>query len=468
MSVKPRLGVPNGMRDFSPREKLRRDYIFRTLGDIFREHGYAPLETPAMEHLSTLLGKYGEEGDRLLYRVLDSGDYLRDVSADEVLSLSREALAVRMCGKGLRYDLTVPLARYVVEHWHELPRPFKRYQIAPVWRADRPQRGRYREFYQCDIDTVGSDSLLCEVDLIEVAYRAFEALGIRTRMQINNRKILTALAIALGAVEKLTALTVAIDKLEKVGLLVMMDELERAGFTDEQRECLGGLLSEQGSLDERLRSLEKFFERDPVSLELGALGVTELREVVEGAAVLGIGDYVDFDLSLARGLSYYTGAIFEVRAQDVSIGSVCGGGRYDNLTGIFGLGGVSGVGISFGADRIYDCLQELDLFPLSVDESLDVLVTNLGSESRDQLLCLSRDLREAGLRCSYYADGGRLKRQLDYANRMSASWVVLCGADELGRGVLQLKKMSTGVQEEIAFDTSAADRIVSRVRGVEA
>lgn len=463
MAIKDRLGVPKGMRDFSPAEKSRRDYIFDTIRGVFSRYGYQPLETPAMEKLDTLLGKYGDEGDRLLYRVLNSGDFLKGIPLQELEHEPRERLASRLCDKGMRYDLTVPLARYVAEHWQELPRPFKRYQLAPVWRADRPQRGRYREFYQCDVDIVGSDSLLCEVELMAIVTRVFSELGIRVDIRVNNRKLLAALALSLGAEESLIPLTVAIDKLDKIGVEGVLTELEKEGFTQGQRERIAALLAVPSGEEAQFEALESCFHSDPRAADLGAKGVSELRELLAHVEALGIGGLVSVDLSLARGLNYYTGAIFEVRARDVTIGSICGGGRYDNLTGIFGLEGVSGVGISFGADRIYDCLEELKAFPARVDQALDLLMTNLSPTSLPTLLSLAETLRNEGFRCACYPDTAKLKKQLDYANRLNARWVVMCGEQEQEQSVVLLKNMSSGEQFPIPIGPGLEGEILIRL-----
>ena len=444
MAQKPTL--PKGTRDFSPVEMLRRNYIFDTIRRIFRSFGYAPLETPAMENLSTLLGKYGDEGDRLLFRILNSGDYAAGLSDEEVRQ------ATKISEKGLRYDLTVPFARYVVQHRGELTLPFKRYQIQPVWRADRPQKGRYREFYQCDVDVVGSRSLLCEAELMDIVARVFRALGIRILLKVNNRKILYGIAETIGHADKMTDITVAIDKLEKIGLDRVKEELRERGLGDEAIARLQPILELSGSNAEKLDRLADIL----AGSETGQRGIDEMRTLFGYAARMGVELDVELDLSLARGLNYYTGAIFEVKALDYAIGSICGGGRYDDLTGIFGLPDTPGVGISFGADRIYDVMTGLGLFPAGLDSSIEVLFVNLGTEEESASLRLLGLLRDAGIAAEIYPEAVRMKKQFEYADRRAVPLVAIVGSDELARGVVTLRRMQTGEQYEVPFDELTA------------
>lgn len=419
MAQKPT--IPKGTRDFSPAEMMRRQYIFDTIKGVFRTYGFAPLETPAMENLSTLLGKYGDEGDKLLFKILNSGDYAVGLTDDEVRRFSK------ISEKGLRYDLTVPFARYVVQHQNELSFPFKRYQIQPVWRADRPQKGRYREFYQCDVDVIGTRSLLCEVELIEIVERVFRALGIRVVLKMNNRKILCGIAEAIGYADKMMDITVAIDKLDKIGLDNVKAELLERGLTQEAIDRLQPILELTGSNMQKLDKLSTLL----AGSEVGMLGIEEMRTLFGYLDRERIDLPVELDLSLARGLNYYTGAIFEVKALDFAIGSICGGGRYDDLTGIFGLKGLSGVGISFGADRIYDVMCALELFPASVNCSTQVLFVNLGSDEETAVLPMLRDLRDAGVAAEIYPESGKMKKQMEYANRRAIPYVVIVGSEEL-------------------------------------
>ena len=433
--------IPKGTRDFSPAEMMRRNYIFDTIRQVFRTYGFAPLETPAMENLSTLLGKYGDEGDKLLFKILNSGDYAAGLSDEEVRSASK------ICEKGLRYDLTVPFARYVVQHQGELTFPFKRYQIQPVWRADRPQKGRYREFYQCDVDVIGTRSLLCEVELVEIVERVFAALGIRVALKMNNRKILYGIAEAIGHADKMTDITVAIDKLEKIGLENVRAELLGRGLSPEAVDRLQPILELSGDNDSKLAQL-----RDVLACsETGLKGIEEMRTVFDCVARLGLAMPVELDLSLARGLNYYTGAIFEVKALDFAIGSISGGGRYDDLTGIFGMPDVSGVGISFGADRIYDVMTGLGLFPAELNCSTRVLFTNLGEAEQAAVLPLLRSVRDAGVPAEIYPDQARMKKQMEYANRRGIPLVAIVGSEELAAGVVTLKDMRTGDQRQVPF-----------------
>lgn len=445
MAQKP--SIPKGTRDFGPEEMIRRNYIFDTIKGVFRLYGFQPLETPAMENLSTLLGKYGDEGDKLLFKILNSGDFLSGVS-DEQLHGNPNALSTRLCEKGLRYDLTVPLARYVVQHQGEISFPFKRYQIQPVWRADRPQKGRYREFYQCDVDVIGSRSLLCEVDLVEIVAKVFQRLGIRVTLKVNNRKILYGIAETIGHADKMIDITVAIDKLEKIGLEAVNGELREKGIDERAIEALQPILSLEGANDAKLARLREILADSPV----GLAGVTETETILSYVETLGTELEIELDLSLARGLNYYTGAIFEVKARDFAIGSICGGGRYDDLTGIFGMPNTSGVGISFGADRIYDVMTGLDLFPDDTKGTTRALMLNFGGEEERVSLRLAKNLREAGIACEVYPESAKMKKQMEYANRRAVPWVVIVGSDELASGRATVKNMATGEQQAVAFD----------------
>lgn len=431
--------IPKGTRDFSPVEMMRRNYIFDTIRSVFRTYGFAPLETPAMENLSTLLGKYGDEGDKLLFKILNSGDYAAGLSDDEVRQASR------ICEKGLRYDLTVPFARYVVQHQSELTFPFKRYQIQPVWRADRPQKGRYREFYQCDVDVIGTRSLLCEVELVEIVDEVFRRLGIRVALKMNNRKILYGIAETIGHADKMMDITVAIDKLDKIGLENVKAELRERGLDDEAVGRLQPILEMSGDNAQKIELLREIL----AGSETGLKGVDEIETVFTHVDRLGLGLPVELDLSLARGLNYYTGAIFEVKALDYAIGSISGGGRYDDLTGIFGMPNLSGVGISFGADRIYDVMTGLGLFPEEVNFSTRVFLTNLGEEEQTAALGLLRQLRQAGIAAEIYPEPGKMKKQMEYANRRSIPYVVIIGSQELEAGVVTLKEMRSGEQRQV-------------------
>ncbi len=433
--------IPKGTRDFSPVEMMRRNYIFDTVKSVFRLYGFAPLETPSMENLSTLLGKYGDEGDKLLFKILNSGDYAASLSDDEVRQASK------ICEKGLRYDLTVPFARYVVQHQGELSFPFKRYQVQPVWRADRPQKGRYREFYQCDVDVIGTRSLLCEVELIEIVERVFRTLGIRVVLKMNHRKILYGIAETIGHADKMTDITVAIDKLEKIGLDNVKAELLDRGLEQAAIDRLQPILELSGDNRQKLAALRAAISAS----ETGAKGIEEMETVLGYVERMGLDLQVDIDLSLARGLNYYTGAIFEVKALDYAIGSICGGGRYDDLTGIFGMPNMSGVGISFGADRIYDVMTGLDLFPEEVNSSTRVLFVNLGAEEEAAALPLLRALRDGGVAAEIYPEAGKMKKQMEYANRRAIPYVVLVGSQEIEAQAATVKNMQTGEQQQVAF-----------------
>lgn len=437
--------IPKGTRDFSPAETMRRQYIFETIRRVFRLFGYAPLETPSMENLSTLLGKYGDEGDKLLFKILNSGDYAAGLSDEELRT------PARICEKGLRYDLTVPFARYVVQHRDEIALPFKRYQIQPVWRADRPQKGRYREFYQCDVDVIGSRSLLNEVELVEIVERVFRALGIRTVLRMNNRKILYGIAETIGHADKMTDITVAIDKLEKIGLDNVKAELSARGIGEGAVAKLQPILELSGDNACKLNRLQEVIGGS----ETGRKGIEEMRTIFGYAQQLGIDLPVELDLSLARGLNYYTGAIFEVKAADYPIGSICGGGRYDDLTGIFGMPDTSGVGISFGADRIYDVMTGLSLFPEELGCSTRVLFANLGDAEQSASLMLLKGLRDAGIAAEIYPEAAKMKKQMEYANRRSVPYVVLIGSRELELRQASVKDMRTGEQTNVAFEDFA-------------
>ena len=439
MAQKP--SIPKGTRDFSPEEMMRRTYIFDTIKSVFRLFGYAPLETPAMENLSTLLGKYGDEGDKLLFKILNSGDYGAKLSDEELRQASK------ISEKGLRYDLTVPFARYVVQHQNEIVFPFKRYQIQPVWRADRPQKGRYREFYQCDVDVIGSKSLLNEVELVDIVSRVFDKLGISVTLKMNNRKILFGIAESIGHADKMIDITVAIDKLDKIGLDNVKAELRERGIDDDAINKLQPILELSGTNAEKLSKLSTVIGNS----ETGMKGIEEMRTIFDHVERLGLGLTPELDLSLARGLNYYTGAIFEVKANDYAIGSISGGGRYDDLTGIFGMSGMSGVGISFGADRIYDVMLGLNLFPEEIGCSTKVLFTNLGEEEQTAAMPLISELRNAGIAAEIYPDSGKMKKQMEYANRRGIPYVVIIGSDELQRGVATVKNMLSGEQHEVAF-----------------
>ncbi len=440
MAQKP--SIPKGTRDFGPLEMAKRNYIFDTIKEVYALYGFRQIETPAMENLSTLMGKYGEEGDKLLFKILNSGDFLHGMTADEVANTSTLKLASKFCEKGLRYDLTVPFARYVVQHREELQMPFKRYQIQPVWRADRPQKGRYREFYQCDADVVGSDSLLNEVELMQIVDTVFTKFGIRVQIKINNRKILSGIAEVIGAADKIVDITVAIDKLDKVGLEAVNEELKNNGLTDEQIEKLQPIISLEGTNEEKLNTIAQVL----ATSETGVKGVEESRFILSKLKAIGLNNEIQLDLTLARGLNYYTGAIFEVKALDVQIGSITGGGRYDNLTGIFGLPGLSGVGISFGADRIYDVLNQLDLYPKESVNTTKVLFINFGEKEADYCLPLLAKVRGAGIRAEIFPDSAKMKKQMSYANAMGIAFVVLAGENEMKEGKVTLKNMETGEQ----------------------
>jgi histidyl-tRNA synthetase len=446
--------IPKGMRDFSPLEMSRRNYIFDTIRGIFQLYGYQPIETPAMENLSSLMGKYGEEGDKLLFKVLNSGDFL-EKAGDEMLQARKlRELAPVICEKGLRYDLTVPFARYVVQHRNEITFPFKRYQIQPVWRADRPQKGRYREFYQCDVDVIGSDSLLSEVELILITNDIFDALGIGAEVKINNRKILSGIAEIIGQADKLIDITVAIDKIDKIGLENVNKELKEKGLPQEAVNLLQPILQLKGNNTDQLEQLEKVLATSATGMK----GIEEIKTILSYLESVKINTTVTLDLTLARGLNYYTGAILEVKATGVSMGSISGGGRYDDLTGIFGLPGVSGVGISFGADRIYDVMSELALFPKSVESGTQVLFVNFGEKEALYCLGLVQKLRASGINAELYPDNAKMKKQMAYADSRKIAFVVLTGEEEMLSGKLTFKDMLSG--EQFKLDE---EEIISRL-----
>lgn len=445
--------IPKGTRDFSPAEMACRNYIFDTVKSIFKKYGYAPLETPAMENLTTLLGKYGDEGDKLLFKILNSGEAFAGVDAEE-LSHSN-ALSLKVCEKGLRYDLTVPFARYVVQHQNEITFPFKRFQIQPVWRADRPQKGRYREFYQCDVDVIGSQSQINELELVQIADEVFRKLDINVCIKINNRKVLQGLAEIIGHPDKLVDITVAIDKIDKIGLQAVKEELSERGIDSDGIAILEPILQMQGTNREKLSAIRTVLSGSSTTSgcstasEVGLKGVDELEELFNYIESASIKQKVEIDLSLARGLNYYTGAIFEVKALDFQIGSICGGGRYDNLTGIFGLPNISGVGISFGADRIYDVLKGLDKFPKDAIEGTKLLFSNMGSAETAYALPIAARLRSQGISCEIYPDNTKLKKQFDYATKKGIRYFAIIGEDEIKAGEVTLKDLTTGTQQRV-------------------
>ena len=440
--------IPKGTRDFSPIEMAKRNYIFNTIRDVYALYGFQQIETPAMETLQTLMGKYGEEGDKLLFKVLNSGDCLAKVTDEELRERNALHLAAKMCEKGLRYDLTVPFARFVVMHREEIQFPFKRYQYQAVWRADRPQKGRYREFYQFDGDVVGSDSLLNEVELMQIIDTVFTRFGVRVLIKINNRKILSGIAEVIGAADKIVDITVAIDKLDKIGLDNVNAELREDGLTDEQIEKLQPIITLAGTNDEKLQTISQVL----ASSETGLKGVEECRFILDTLKTLGLNNAIELDLTLARGLNYYTGAIFEVKALDVQIGSITGGGRYDNLTGIFGMPGVSGVGISFGVDRIFDVLNQLDAYPTDAVNGTRVLFINFGEEETAYCLPVVGKLRAAGVRTELFPDASKMKKQMSYANQKQIPFVALAGENEINEGKFTLKNMLTGDQQLVTVD----------------
>ncbi len=440
--------IPAGTRDFTPLEMTRRNYIFSTIRDVFKLFGFQAIETPAMENLSTLLGKYGEEGDKLLFRILNSGDFLS--KTDESLLQKKDSLKVSnvISERGLRYDLTVPFARFVVQHRNEINFPFKRYQIQPVWRADRPQKGRYREFYQCDADTIGSNSLLNEVELIKIIDLVFTRLNTRILIKLNNRKILTGIAETIGEADKITEITVALDKIDKIGKEKVVEELLSRGIRNDSIEKLNPLFEMKGDKQEKITFLEGYLKNS----EVGLKGIEEIKTIFRILESFGIKNTIELDLTLARGLNYYTGAIIEVKALDVEIGSICGGGRYDDLTGIFGMPGVSGVGVSFGADRIYDVLLQLNDFPAEAETGTQIMFVNFGEKEVQSVLNLVSQLREKNIAVEIYPDAAKFQKQLGYANTAKIPFVALAGEQELLKGIVTLKDMKSGKQEEVTFD----------------
>lgn len=443
MANKP--NIPKGTRDFGPVEMAKRNYIFNTIREVYALYGFQQIETPAMETLQTLMGKYGEEGDKLLFKVLNSGDFLSKVPDQELLERNANHLASKLCEKGLRYDLTVPFARYVVMHREELQLPFKRYQIQPVWRADRPQKGRYREFYQCDADIVGSDSLLNEVELMQIVDTVFTRFGIRVQIKINNRKILSGIAEVIGAADKIVEITVAIDKLDKIGIDNVNAELREDGLSEEQISKLQPIISLSGTNEEKLQTIAQVL----ASSETGVKGVEETRYILNHLDAVGLQNEIQLDLTLARGLNYYTGAIFEVKALDAEMGSITGGGRYDNLTGIFGLPGLSGVGISFGADRIYDVLNTLDLYPKDSMNATQILFINFGEKETAYCLPIIKKVRVQGISAEIFPDAAKMKKQMAYANAKHIPFVALAGENEINEGKITLKNMETGEQQMV-------------------
>ena len=450
MATKP--SIPKGTRDFSPVEMAKRNYIFNTIREVFYRYGFQQIETPSMENLSTLMGKYGEEGDKLLFKIQNSGDYFSGLTDEELLSRNAAKLASKFCEKGLRYDLTVPFARYVVMHRDEITFPFKRFQIQPVWRADRPQKGRYREFYQCDADVVGSNSLLNEVELVQMIDAVFQKFGIRVSIKINNRKILTGIAEIIGEADKIVDITVAIDKLDKIGLDNVNAELASKGIPQEAIDKLQPIILLSGSNEEKIATLKNVL----AASETGLKGVEESEFILKTITGLGIQTEVELDLTLARGLNYYTGAIFEVKALDVQIGSISGGGRYDNLTGVFGMEGMSGVGISFGADRIYDVLNQLDLYPKEAVNGTQLLFVNFGEAEAAYVLPVLAQVRAAGIRAEIYPDAAKMKKQMSYANAKMVPFVAIVGENEMKEGKVMLKNMTSGEQSLVTPDELVA------------
>ncbi len=446
MAQKP--SIPKGTRDFSPAEMVRRNYIFDTIKNVFRLYGFQPIETPAMENLSTLMGKYGEEGDKLLFKILNSGDFISSVSDELLMEKNPNKLTTKISEKGLRYDLTVPFARFVVQYQNDITFPFKRYQIQPVWRADRPQKGRYREFYQCDVDVIGSNSLLNEAELVQIIDDVFEQLKINTVVKINNRKILAGIAEIIGEKERIIDITVAIDKLEKIGLEKVNAELSEKGVSADAISKLQPILALEGNSAEKMIQLENILSGS----EIGKKGVAELKTLFGYIAVLNLKTEVELDLTLARGLNYYTGAIFEVKAKDMEMGSICGGGRYDDLTGIFGLPNVSGVGVSFGAERIYDVLTQLDLFPQHSLETTIVMFTNFGEKEEMYCLPVVASLRRHGVNAELFPESGKMKKQMNYANKKQIPFVVLAGESEMADNKFTLKNMESGEQQLVSAE----------------
>lgn len=460
MAQKP--SIPKGTRDFGQAEMARRNYIFDTIRSVFTTYGYAQIETPAMENLSTLLGKYGDEGDKLLFRILNSGDAFSGINYEEYRTeegYNSKALSLKTCEKGLRYDLTVPFARYVVQHQSEITFPFKRFQMQPVWRADRPQKGRYREFYQCDVDAIGSRSQLCELELIQIVDKVFEKLGVKVLVKINNRKVLTGLAEICGFPDKVVDITVAIDKLDKIGLEAVEAEMVEKGLDEKAVKILEPVLTLSGSNTEKLATMRSLMKDS----EAGLKGLDELEELFSYIEAAGIKTETEIDLSLARGLNYYTGAIFEVKAKEWEIGSICGGGRYDNLTGIFGLPDMSGVGVSFGADRIYDVLTGLDRFPAGIDTTGTILFANMGPEELRYILPVAKELRDKGIAVEIYPEAAKLKKQFDYADRKSIPFLSITGGNEIADNSVNIKNLASGEQKR--FNVRDIDSIAEFLSG---
>lgn len=443
--------IPKGTRDFSPAEMMKRNYIFDTIRSVYKTYGFLPIETPAMETMQTLMGKYGEEGDRLIFKILNSGDFKSGVEASEFAENSSLALANKFCEKALRYDLTVPFARFVVMHRNELQLPFKRYQIQPVWRADRPQKGRYREFYQCDADIVGSTSLLNEVELVQIIDTVFSKFGINITIKLNSRKILSGIAEIIGKPDKIVDITVAIDKLEKIGIENVNAELAEKGLSEAEIQAIQPIILLQGSNEEKLQSLRQTL----ATSEIGQKGIDEMEYIFSMLKNVNEKAVLQLDLTLARGLNYYTGAILEVKANDVEMGSICGGGRYDNLTGIFGMPGLSGVGISFGADRIYDVLNQLDAYPKDTKEATKLLFVNFGETEVLYILPIIAKLRAEGYACELYPDSAKMKKQMQYANDRQIPFVAIVGGDEIAQNKVLIKNMATGEQELVDKDAVA-------------
>ncbi|PIE86330.1 MAG: histidine--tRNA ligase [Bacteroidia bacterium] len=441
-------GIPKGTRDFSPTQMVRRNYIFDTIKNIFQRYGYLPIETPAMETLDTLLGKYGEEGDKLLFRILNSGDYLSKVDENLIKKTESVRLSGEICEKGLRYDLTVPFARFVVQHRNDIRLPFKRYQIQPVWRADKPQKGRYREFYQCDVDVIGSNALLNEIELIQIIDEVFKALKINTVTKINNRKILAGIAEIIKQPDKMLDISIAIDKIDKIGKEKVLEELKAKAIPDEAIEKLKPILNFQGNSAEKIKVLKETISGS----EIGMKGIEEVEYLFDYLSDFKLNTEVELDLTLARGLNYYTGAIFEVKVKDFQFGSICGGGRYDDLTGIFGMKDISGVGISFGADRIYDILNEFALFPAETVISTKLMFVNFGTKEEKHCIALLQKIREAGINAEIYPEAAKMKKQMNYANKKQVPFVALVGKNEMEQSIINLKDMNSGKQMNVTLD----------------
>lgn len=444
--TKVNLSIPKGTRDFTPQQMFRRNYIFSTLQTVFKKYGFQPIETPSMEQLSTLLGKYGDEGDKLLFKILNSGDYLKDVSETDKAEIGK--LTSHICEKGLRYDLTVPFARFVVMHRNEISFPFRRFQIQPVWRADRPQRGRYREFFQCDVDVIGTNSLMEEANLIKLIDEAYQKLNINVTIKLNNRKILQGIAECIGAAEMFTDFTVALDKLDKIGWENVKNELIEKGISETACQKVDKIIN--NNVD--FKDLPNYLREVLSESQIAQTGISEIETTLKYLTISPIKNKIEFDITLARGLNYYTGAIFEVKAQDVQIGSICGGGRYDNLTGIFGMPEVSGVGVSFGADRIYDVMNELNLFPEDVLSSTKVLIINFGGEEEQNAFALCSNLRNKDISCEIFPEAGKLKKQFAYADQKNIPWTLMQGSEEKSKNIVQLKNMKSGEQIEIKVE----------------